>query len=111
MAPKWTFDGIIRKTIQVGPGKLALQWDGNYLGDRYASVDNTVATFVKHSFVNNARVSYDLEQQGLQFAVSVDNLSNVARETFSYDLIASTGSVIESYAKPRWWHATIRKKF
>jgi iron complex outermembrane receptor protein len=111
MAPKWTFDGVIRKTLEVGPGKLALQWDGNYLGARYASVDNTAATFVRQSFVNNARVTYDLEKEGLQFAVAVDNFCNVSREAFSYDLIASAGSVVESYAKPRWWHATIRKKF
>jgi iron complex outermembrane receptor protein len=111
MAPKWTFDAVVRKSVQVGPGKLAVQWDGNYLGDRYASVDNTAATFVRHSFVNNARLTYDLEQQGLQFAVAADNLGNVARETFSYDLIASAGSVVQSYAKPRWWHASIRKRF
>jgi outer membrane receptor protein involved in Fe transport len=66
---------------------------------------------VRESFVNNARLTYDLEKQGLQFGVAVDNFCNVARETFSYDLISSTGSILESYAPPRWWHATIRKKF
>jgi iron complex outermembrane receptor protein len=111
MAPKWTFNAVVRKSVTVGPGKLAVQWDGNYLGDRYASVDNTPATLVRESFVSNARVTYDLERQGLQFAVAVDNLANRARQTFAYDLIADTGSQVDSYAKPRWWHATIRKKF
>jgi outer membrane receptor protein involved in Fe transport len=111
LAPKWMYNGLISKSIAVGPGKLGLQWDFNYVGDRYSSVDNTPATFIKGSFVNDARMTYDLDAQGLQFAVSVDNLSNVARENFNFDLIASTGSQIQSYAKPRWWHASIRKKF
>ena len=111
LAPKWMYNGLVSKSFGVGPGKLGLQWDFNYIGDRYSSVDNTPATFIKGSFVNDARMTYDLDAQGLQFAVSVDNLSNVARENFNFDLIASTGSQIQSYAKPRWWHASIRKKF
>jgi iron complex outermembrane receptor protein len=111
LAPHWMFNGGLQKSAKVGPGTFGLAWDFNYQGDRYASVDNNPATFVKGSFMHNARITYDLDKQRLQFAVGVDNISNVARENFTFDLISSAGILIESYAPPRWWHASIMKKF
>jgi iron complex outermembrane recepter protein len=111
MAPKWTSNGFIRKSFDVGTGKLGLQWSYDYVGDRYASIDNNYATFVKGSFVHNARVSYELPTQGLEFAAYVDNVSDVDRMNFSFDLIASTGSLLQSYAKPRIWGVSVRKRF
>ena len=111
MAPDWTANGYIRKTFDAGPGELGLQWSFDYVGDRYASIDNNFATFVKGSFVNNARITYNLPTQGLELAAFVDNISDVDRENFSFDLIASTGSLLQSYAKPRWWGVSLRKNF
>jgi iron complex outermembrane receptor protein len=111
MAPKWTTNGFIRKTVDVGNGKLGLQWSYDYVGDRYASIDNNAATFVKGSFVHNARVSYELPAHGLEFAAFVDNVSDVDRMNFSFDLIASTGSLLQSFAKPRIWGVSVRKRF
>jgi iron complex outermembrane receptor protein len=111
LAPKWTAQGGIQKSVVVGPGTLTGLWSFNYVGDRYASVDNNPATFVRGSFVHDARISYELANQGLEFAASVDNISNTSRENFTYDLISSTGTLIRSYAPPRWWHLSVRKKF
>jgi iron complex outermembrane receptor protein len=111
LAPHWMVMGGLQKAATLGPGTLALVWDFNYVGDRYASVDNNPATFVKGSFMHNARLTYDLDNARLQFAVGVDNISNVARENFTFDLISSAGILLNSYAPPRWWHASITKKF
>ena len=111
MAPKWTSNGFIRKTFNVGVGKLGVQWSYDYVGDRYASIDNNYATFVKGSFIHNARVSYELPAQGLEFAAFVNNLSDTDRMNFSFDLISSTGSLLQSYAKPRMWGVSVRKQF
>jgi outer membrane receptor protein involved in Fe transport len=66
---------------------------------------------VKGSFVHNVRATFEMPAKGLEFAAFVDNVSDVDRMNFSFDLITSTGSLIQSYAKPRWYGASIRKKF
>jgi iron complex outermembrane receptor protein len=110
-APHWTVNGLAQKSFAIGPGDLSLQWSFDYLSSRYASIDNSYATRVDGSFVHNARMSYDLPDQGLQLAVFVNNISDVDRLNYSFDLIASTGSLLRTYAKPRWWGASVRKTF
>ena len=90
---------------------MALNWNGNYIDARYASIDNNNATYVPGSFVHNVRVSLDMKDKGLEFAFFIDNISNVAREQFQYDLTATTGSWIRAYAPPRWIGGSIRKSF
>ena len=111
MAPEWTSNGYIRKDFDVGSGRLGLQWSFDYVGDRYASVENNYGTLVPGSFVHNARISYELPDNGLEFAAWVNNISDTDRMNFSFDLIAATGSLIQSYAKPRIYGLSIRKSF
>ncbi|MFC4349194.1 TonB-dependent receptor [Kordiimonas lipolytica] len=111
LAPKWTINGLASKSFDVGPGSLTLQWSFDYIDDRYASLDNNFATFVPGSFVHNARVSYFLPDQDLEISAFVDNISDVDRRNFAFDLIASGGNAVYSYAKPRWWGVSLRKNF
>ena len=111
MSPKWTGNASVRKTFDLGDNKLSFVWSGDYVGDRFASIDNNLATFVPSSFVNNVRATYELPSKGLEFAAFVNNLSDKNRMNFSYDLITSTGSLLQSYAKPRWFGVSVRKKF
>ena len=111
MAPKWTANGYVRKAFNVGSGELALQWSFDYVGDRYASVDNNYATFIPNSFVHNARVTYALPDKGWEFSAFCDNIADTERMNFTFDLIASTGSLLQSYAKPRRFGISARKSF
>lgn len=111
MAPRWTVSGNLSKDFDVGSGTLNFNWSFDYISDRYASIDNSEATKIEGSFVHNARVTYKLPDNGLEFAAFVNNISNVDRENFAYDILATTGSVIKSYAKPRWWGISVRKEF
>jgi iron complex outermembrane receptor protein len=111
LAPDWVVNGSIQKAINVGPGSLELQWSFNYLGDRYGSIDNNAASFIKGSFEHDARVAYDLDDRGLEVALFVKNISNENREVFIYDLISTGGYRVVSYAPPRWWGVSLRKKF
>lgn len=110
-APKWTINGQVMKSFDVGPGSVSLQWSFDYIDDRYASIDNNRATLVKGSFVHNARIGYDLHDVGLGFAVFVNNISNQARQNYVFDEIPFYGDVIKSYAPPRWFGASVRKTF
>ncbi|MEA3180934.1 MAG: iron complex outerrane recepter protein [Gammaproteobacteria bacterium] len=111
-APRWTLNGAARKAFQFSSGnELSLQWSFNYLSSRYSSVDNNFATFVPGSFIHNARVAYKLEASGIEIAAFINNISNVARMEYSYDLISSTGSLLRTYDKPRWLGFSVRKSF
>lgn len=110
-APRWSVNGLISKDFQIGDNKLSLQWSGNYIGDRYASIDNNSATFVKGSFVHNARVTYHLKHANVDISAFANNISDMARQTYAFDLISSTGAKTVSYDKPRWFGGSIRKAF
>lgn len=111
LAPRWTLNGLVNQSFEVGSGQMAVQWSFDFVDDRYASIENTPATFLKGSFVHNVRVSYTLEDEGLEFAAFVNNVSDVDRENFVFDLIATGGYLLKSYSKPRWWGVSIRKNF
>jgi iron complex outermembrane receptor protein len=110
-APKWQGNASVRKSFHAGPGDISLVWDGNYIGDRFGSVDNTIGSKIKGSFVHNARVSYFLPNQELEVAAFLNNISNTARENFVFDLTLSTGDLLRSYAPPRMWGVSVRKSF
>lgn len=111
LAPEWTVNGLISKTFDVGSNKIGLQWSFDYVDDRYASIDNNYATFLKGSFVHNARITYQLSDPDIEFAVFVDNISDVDRTNFAFDLTATGGNSVFSYAKPRWWGVSARVNF
>lgn len=111
LAPKWTLNGQISQRFDIGQGHLDVKWSGNYIGSRYSSIDNNAATFIRPSFVHNIRAAYTLPDSGVEFAVFMNNISNKDRETYSFDFVATTGSVVRSYDKPRWIGGSIRKTF
>jgi len=110
-APQWTFNGSINKRFATPIGDLNLSWDGNYLDDRYMSIDNNEATTVPGSFIHNARVALDVQDTGFEVAAFVKNISNNDRMVFSYDLTAYFGSFLQGYAQPRWYGVSVRKSF
>lgn len=111
MAPRWTVSGSLNKGFDVGPNRLNINWSFDYLGDRFSSVENNLATKVKASFIHNARITYTLGDRVTELAAFVNNISDVDRENFSIDFITTTGSVLKSYAKPRWWGVSVRQEF
>lgn len=110
-APEWTVNGLISKSFPIGSNELALQWSFDYIDDRYASIDNNFATFVEGSFVHNARVAYRFSEPAVEVAAFVDNISNVDRQNFAFDLTTTGGNAVFSYAKPRWWGVSARVSF
>ncbi|MGE3601238.1 MAG: TonB-dependent receptor [Dehalococcoidia bacterium] len=111
-APRWTANGLISKSFQLpGGNSINLQWNGNYRSRSFSSVDNNRATRVDGSFVHNARIAFRMEESGLEIAAFVDNISNKERMVNSFDLIVSTGSLLRTYDRPRWWGVSIRKSW
>lgn len=111
MSPEWTFYGSATKRFELPFGTLALNWNGNFIGSRYASLDNNPGTYMPGSFVHNARLTLGLKPQGLEFAVFVDNISNKARLSFEQDATGASGWVLRSYDRPRIYGLSVRKSF
>lgn len=111
LAPRWTVNGLISKTFSVGADKIGIQWSFDFVDDRYAAIDNNLATLVEGSFVHNARITYQLSDPDIEFAAFVDNISDVDRANYAFDLTVTGGNSVYSYAKPRWWGVSARINF
>ena len=111
LAPEWTANGSIFKSIAVGDDLISINWNFTYVDEQYGSVDNNDAVYIESSFIHNARISYTMEQSGIELAAFVNNISDENRQTMAYDLISTGGFQLRSYDRPRWWGVTIRKDF
>lgn len=111
LAPEWTVNGLASKTIALDSGQLTLQWSFDYVDDRFASIDNNFATLIPGAFVHNARASFYMNDTGIELAAFVDNISDEDRQNYAFDLIASGGNIVQSWAKPRWYGVSVRKEF
>jgi iron complex outermembrane receptor protein len=108
-APKWSGNAMARYSWQLGPGAASVQWNSDYVGGRYHSVDNTPVVYVRSSIGHNARVSYSFDH--LELSAYVNNLTNAVRETVAYDLTSTGGFASGGYMPPRWWGASVRYEF
>ncbi len=111
LAPQWIVNGFVRKDFQIGSGRLAALWSFDYVSERYASVDNNPATFIDDSVVQNLRLSYTLDDSGLEFAAFVNNFTDTDRQTFVYDVVGTGGFTGNLYDRPRTWGLSVRKSF
>jgi iron complex outermembrane receptor protein len=111
LTPEWTVNGQISRSFELSSGTVTVHWNFDYLDDRYSSIENNPATFVESSFMHSARVSYLLREHDVELSAFVDNISDTDRYLYTFDFIATTGSIIQSVAKPRWWGISLRKEF
>lgn len=109
-APRWTFNGIISKTFEVGPGQLKLQYDFDYQAKSKANLVPSPVTTLPSSWMQNARISFGREEFGWEVYGFVRNLANVDRKNFAYDNVF-VGMNISSYAPPRTYGVGFRKTF
>jgi len=111
LAPEWIVNGFVRKDFQIGSGSLAALWSFDYVSERYASVDNNPATFIDDSVAHNLRLTYTLDDSGLEFAAFVNNVADTDRQTFVYDVVGVGGFTGNLYDRPRTWGLSVRKSF
>jgi outer membrane receptor protein involved in Fe transport len=108
-APKWTANWLIRYTWPVGPGHLAIQYSGDYIGSKFHSIDNAPVFRVAGSAGHNARISYAFGNWDV--AAFATNFTDKARQQSAYDLTASFGSGIRTWFPPRQVGVSARYKF
>lgn len=109
-APRLSLNGLVSKEFDLGDYGLTLQYDFNYLSQSYANLVPSPLTTLPGSFMQNARVSVDVRNLGLEVYGFVRNIGNIDRKTFAYDL-AFIALGVESYAPPRTFGFGVRKTF
>lgn len=110
-APKWTLNGSISKSFDIGDYQLVLQYDVDYQTTHKANLIPSPVTRLPASWMQNARISVGRDDQGWELYGFVRNLANVDRRTFAYDNTGWFGSAISSYAPPRMFGVGFRKTF
>jgi iron complex outermembrane receptor protein len=108
-APRWVANWSVRYAFPIAKGTLALQYTGDYIADKFHSVDNIPAVLVNGSVGHNARASYSWDKWEL--AAFVNNFTNENRQSAAYDLTASYGYAVQTYQPPRWWGGSLRYSF
>jgi len=126
--PPWTYNLSARYHFDVGPGELAFQGDWSWTAGARPSprnIDPALPRELVDDFVGtlqyqngkaslgllNARVSYDLPDSGLEFAVFSTNLLN---KKYQYAGIAqpNVGNLqLGATGEPRMWGVQVRKSF
>jgi iron complex outermembrane receptor protein len=108
MAPRWTVYGSVTKSFDLPFGTFSINWNGNYIASRYASIDNSPLNQVPGVFMHNARVTVVIPDQDLELSFFVNNISNTAKIGW---VQRGSDGVIYAYDKPRWIGGSIRKTF
>jgi iron complex outermembrane receptor protein len=108
-APKWSGNGLLRYSWEMGPGTTSVLVSSDFVTGRYHSVDNTPSVYVHGSSGQNVRADYAIGPW--TFSAFANNVLNHVRETGAYDLTGSYGYTIQTFMPPRWWGVEARYKF
>lgn len=108
-APEWVANWLIRYAFPVGSGELALQYSGDFIDDKFHSIDNAPTLRVDGSTGHNVRLSYALDNWDI--AVYATNFTDEDRQQSAYDLTASYGNYITTWSPPRQVGLSARYKF
>lgn len=102
-APEISINGLAAYEWPAFNGKLRLQGDFNYVDSRFYSTVNHPVLSDEDYFLANARLTYTNQDDTWDVSVFVNNLTDVERTVYNFDLSFGAGGYgIESYAPPRW---------
>ena len=100
-APRYSFNGLARKTWEVAGLALTAQADFRYLAPFYSSVSNAPDTYVPGAGIAGALVGVGSLDGTWDFSVRVNNMFNRDVLQLAYDL-SGFGVTEQVYAPPRW---------
>lgn len=107
-APDITFNGMGRYEWPMFGGTMAAQMDFNYVDERSLSSIDHPALVIESYLVANAKLSYTTADGRWQAELWVNNFTDEEYVASAFDITTFTGVVIDAFAPPRWFGATIR---
>ena len=110
-SPHATLDARIVKSWSVGPGQVALEADGRWVGAHKLSlIDNPATDEPAHSTVD-ARLSYVFGDHHWEIAAYARNLTNERYRVAAASFVGTNGAVEQIYAPPRTVGGSVRVNF
>jgi len=100
LAPKWSVNGLARKTWAAFGGTVALQADFTYSDDHFSDVLNTPSGHIDSSIVGNASLGYTSGDGRWSLSLHVRNIGD--DETPIYRIPTAIGFNQDMYGFPRW---------
>jgi iron complex outermembrane receptor protein len=110
-APKWSGNAMIRYTLPVGGGDLALQADGNYLSKFWFNLGDAPSVEQDAYGIYNARVSYVPSGGKFEIGASVENIADKHYATMGFDNTGVNGLAQRYPGMPRWFKAHVNYRF
>ncbi|MBV9620694.1 MAG: TonB-dependent receptor, partial [Gammaproteobacteria bacterium] len=110
-APRWSGNALVRYTLPLPGGHLALQLDGNYLSRFWFNLSDLPVVEQPGYGVANARVSFTTSSGKYEYGASVENLADKHYGTMGFDNTSINGLAQLYPGMPRWYKAHVNVKF
>ena len=109
-SPEFNFNGLVRYSIPLTKGNLALQADAVYLDEHIFSLTGLPASTEDGYSVVNASVTYFTEDGKWALSAFVTNLTDEEYLVQTFDLSTTDvfGMTEQYYGRPRWWGISAR---
>jgi len=109
-APKFSLGGLARYEMEMGDGTFALQTDWKYDSAQYFSTFNAPVDRQAGRVIGNARVTYVFGARKWELAAFVSNLTDKKYKLYNLDLSGPFGFTQQTYARPRWFGASVTRR-
>ncbi len=106
-APKLSFGGTLRYQTDIGTGTLALQTDWKRNGSSFFTAFNAPVDREAAYWIGNARASYRFNDDRIEIAAFVNNLTDTTYRIYNLDVTNPVGITQQTYARPRWAGASL----
>ena len=110
-APRWSGNAMVRYTVPVGAGHLALQVDGNYLSRFWFNLSDAPAVEQPPFGIANARVKYTPASGKVEVGVAVENIADKHYGVMGFDNTSINGLAQVYPGMPRWYKAHVSYRF
>lgn len=110
--PKWQGSGLIRYNWRAWQNSnIAVQLSGAYQSATFTNARNFTAHRIEDHFQIDGRITWTSEEEGWSVIVFLDNLNDSEHELIGFDVTGFYGTSQISYATPRTFGVTLRRKF
>ena len=109
-SPEWNFNGLVRYTIPLSTGQIALQVNGVYLSEHIFALSNLPNVTENGYSVFDASVSYATNDGKWVLTAYMTNITDEEYLVQTFDLSTTDvfGMTEQYYGRPRWWGISAR---
>ena len=110
-APRWTGNALIRYTLPLHGGHVALQLDGNYLSRFWFNLSDLPIVEQPAFGLANVRASYTTASGKTEIGAALENLADKHYGTMGFDNTSINGLAQLYPGMPRWFKVHVNFKF